>query len=32
MESKGYKLIRSWNNDVWQNIARILKVIYYALI
>jgi very-short-patch-repair endonuclease len=25
--TKGYKVIRFWNNDVWQNIAGILEVL-----
>jgi len=32
LESEGYKVIRFWNNDVWQNIEGVLQVIGSALI
>ncbi len=32
LESEGYKVIRFWNNDVWQNIEGVLEVICSALI
>ncbi|VAW36089.1 hypothetical protein MNBD_DELTA03-934 [hydrothermal vent metagenome] len=32
LESGGYKVIRFWNNDVWQNIEGVLDVIASALI
>jgi very-short-patch-repair endonuclease len=31
LESKGYRVLRFWNNDVMSNIEEVLKVIWSAL-
>ncbi|WP_345110773.1 DUF559 domain-containing protein [Candidatus Villigracilis vicinus] len=31
MNSKGYKVLRFWNNDVMNNIERVLTVIWDVL-
>jgi very-short-patch-repair endonuclease len=31
LQSKGYRVLRFWNNEVMENIERVLDVIYHAL-
>src|SRR3954454_9251713 len=31
LESEGYRVLRFWNNDITQNLAGVLEVVYVAL-